>query len=78
MTRRFLPGTACVLALVPLALSADDWPLYRSPQRSAISAEKGLRATWPLDGVVVTSRSWIEIQVIEMLDASLKTDFGSA
>ena len=38
-----------LLALCP-ALLADDWPGWRGPKRSGVSAETGLLASWPKEG----------------------------
>ena len=38
-------------APVPVVKStADDWPTFRGPNHSGVSAEKGLLDTWPADG----------------------------
>ncbi len=31
-------------------LRADDWPQWRGPERTGISAETGLLKAWPKDG----------------------------
>ena len=43
---------ACFLALLCLATEAfaADWPQYRGPQRSDVSAETGLLQEWPASG----------------------------
>ncbi|MGB8166609.1 MAG: PQQ-binding-like beta-propeller repeat protein [Chthoniobacteraceae bacterium] len=38
------------LLLAITSLRADDWPNFRGPAHSGISAEKGWRAEWPADG----------------------------
>jgi outer membrane protein assembly factor BamB len=40
---------ACVVA-VPLAARGGDWPQYRGPDRTGVSPEKGLLASWPKGG----------------------------
>src|SRR4051812_44774780 len=35
---------------LPLAAAADDWPQWRGPGRTNISAETGLLKEWPKDG----------------------------
>src|SRR5258708_4374892 len=37
------------LASIPFA-QAEDWPHWRGPQRSGISAESGWQDTWPSGG----------------------------
>jgi outer membrane protein assembly factor BamB len=44
---------ACLLLLgcpVLLSLRADDWPGWRGPERTGVSVEKGLLASWPEGG----------------------------
>jgi SAM-dependent methyltransferase len=36
--------------------AADDWPQWRGPARTNVSAETGLRPTWPKDGPPVAWR----------------------
>ena len=43
-------GIALGLCHLPLVLSAADWPQWRGPQRSGISAETGLLKEWPKEG----------------------------
>ncbi|MDB6021712.1 MAG: alcohol dehydrogenase, partial [Pedosphaera sp.] len=38
------------LMLVPPAVTANDWPCWRGPERNGISSEKGWRSDWPPDG----------------------------
>jgi outer membrane protein assembly factor BamB len=47
--RRFWFAAVLVLAGSPTA-SADDWPRWRGPARSGISAERGWLDAWPADG----------------------------
>jgi outer membrane protein assembly factor BamB len=39
-----------VALLLPVLVHADDWPQWRGPQRTGLSAEKGLLKSWPKDG----------------------------
>lgn len=39
----------CVV-LAPLGVAAEDWPQWRGPDRSGVSAETGLLQAWPADG----------------------------
>ena len=46
-----LARLSLVFALLPAAeLAAADWPQWRGPDRSNVSAEPGLLAEWPKDG----------------------------
>ena len=42
-------GAALAVALAPTFALADDWPQYRGPDRTGISAETGLLTDWPDD-----------------------------
>lgn len=50
------PAPFCFLAtfaatlLLNSALHAGDWPQWRGPHRDGVSAEKGLRGSWPKEG----------------------------
>lgn len=47
------PRLACCVALGlagSLAVRADDWPQWRGPARTGVSAETGLLKEWPKDG----------------------------
>lgn len=51
MLSRLRPFAALsALALLVPAVSADDWPQFRGPNRDGVSKEKGLLQTWPADG----------------------------
>lgn len=49
---RVLIVFACTLA--PAVARADDWPCWRGPQRTGVSAETGWLDQWPKDGPPVT------------------------
>jgi outer membrane protein assembly factor BamB len=49
MTARPLAGLL-LLACPLLSIRADDWPGWRGPERTGVSAEKGLLAAWPEGG----------------------------
>jgi outer membrane protein assembly factor BamB len=44
---RVLAGLLLLACPVLLALRAEDWPGWRGPDRTGVSAEKGLLAAWP-------------------------------
>lgn len=46
---RFI-AIAAILSASSTAISAADWPQWRGPERTGISAETGLLKTWPKDG----------------------------
>lgn len=55
MPRLFLKYTLCLLAVswghIAYSASPDgDWPTFRGPDRTAVSPDQGLLATWPKDG----------------------------
>jgi outer membrane protein assembly factor BamB len=51
LSRRVLIALAlAALACFPRAATADDWPQWRGPDRSNVSAETGLLKEWPKDG----------------------------
>ncbi|MGB7218295.1 MAG: PQQ-binding-like beta-propeller repeat protein [Vicinamibacterales bacterium] len=53
MTRRSLPGIGAALAIILgswVTIAASDWPQWRGPQRSGVSAETGLLQQWPAEG----------------------------
>jgi outer membrane protein assembly factor BamB len=50
MTSRVLAGLLLLACPVPLSICAGDWPGWRGPDRTGVSAEKGLLATWPKEG----------------------------
>lgn len=55
----FPPVFALVLAaavVVPRSARAADWPQWRGPDRSGVSAETGLLKTWPANG---PKRAWL-------------------
>jgi outer membrane protein assembly factor BamB len=35
---------------LPALVTAEDWPQWRGPQRTGVSAEKGLQRSWPAEG----------------------------
>lgn len=45
------------LLALPALASADDWPQFLGPQRTGISAEKGLLSEWPAGGPPVLWRA---------------------
>jgi outer membrane protein assembly factor BamB len=46
-----MPWLAVVMSfLSPLLAAADDWPQFLGPERSNVSKETGLAATWPKEG----------------------------
>jgi outer membrane protein assembly factor BamB len=45
-----LASIALGSGLWPMAVSANDWPQWRGPQRDGLSTEKGLLGEWPADG----------------------------
>ena len=47
----------CVLALMPLPLSADDWPQFRGEGRRGVWSESGILETFPADGLTVKWRT---------------------
>lgn len=55
MTKPTLLIGACVLTILvllisPPAVSADDWPQWRGPNRDGLSQETGLLQEWPTEG----------------------------
>ncbi|NLF19327.1 MAG: PQQ-binding-like beta-propeller repeat protein [Lentisphaerae bacterium] len=48
--RAHAAALAVWMALVTLAVTADDWPQWRGPRRDGISSEKGLLTEWPEGG----------------------------
>jgi outer membrane protein assembly factor BamB len=50
MTTRALAGLLLLAQPIPLSIRAGDWPGWRGPDRTGVSAEKGLLTTWPKDG----------------------------
>jgi outer membrane protein assembly factor BamB len=50
MTSRALAGMLLLAYPFPLSIWADDWPGWRGPDRTGVSAEKGLLSTWPKEG----------------------------
>ena len=53
------PGAAIVLLLLLVlgsAVAASDWPQWRGPARTAVSAETGLLASWPAEGPALVWR----------------------
>jgi outer membrane protein assembly factor BamB len=45
--------TVCIMvssAILALSASADDWPQWQGPDRTAVSKERGLLKEWPKDG----------------------------
>jgi outer membrane protein assembly factor BamB len=44
------PRLAALFACVALTASAEDWPQFRGPERTAISEETGLLKSWPEGG----------------------------
>jgi outer membrane protein assembly factor BamB len=50
MTPRALAGLLVLTCPVLLSIRADDWPGWRGPKRTGVSAEKGLLAAWPEEG----------------------------
>jgi outer membrane protein assembly factor BamB len=42
--------TFSLFSLATQALHADDWPQFMGPDRNGVSAEKGLRFSWPKQG----------------------------
>src|SRR5260370_33837051 len=41
---------SCLLVLLALPMLATDWPQWRGAERNGVSAETGLRKSWPADG----------------------------
>jgi hypothetical protein len=50
MTNRLLSGAAFCIACCCLTMAAADWPQWRGPQRTGISAETGLLQEWSAQG----------------------------
>jgi outer membrane protein assembly factor BamB len=50
MTSRVLAGLLLLACPVPLSIWAGDWPSWRGPDRTGVSAETGLLAAWPEEG----------------------------
>ena len=50
MTSRALAGLLLLAYPFLLPIWADDWPGWRGPDRTGVSAEKGLLSTWPKEG----------------------------
>jgi outer membrane protein assembly factor BamB len=50
VTSRVLAGLLLLACPVLLPIRADDWPGWRGPDRTGVSAEKGLLAAWPQEG----------------------------
>jgi outer membrane protein assembly factor BamB len=50
VTSRVLAGLLLLACPVLISLRADDWPGWRGPDRTGVSAEKGLLAAWPPEG----------------------------
>ncbi len=48
--RRLAAVLLLVLFCALSQLHADDWPQFRGPNRTGVSAEKGLLPTWPKEG----------------------------
>src|SRR5438874_9909120 len=44
------PAAALLALLLPVAAVADDWPHWRGPSRTGVSAETDWLDTWPKDG----------------------------
>ena len=42
--------SATLVSLLPLTVSAADWPQWRGPERNGISKETGLAKEWPKEG----------------------------
>lgn len=49
MKSRFAASVVVALAILPFAIGAD-WPQWRGPERTGVSAEKGLLKEWPKGG----------------------------
>ncbi len=49
-TPYLIPGICCLVFPSFLAVQADDWPQWRGPQRTGVSAETGLLKEWPEKG----------------------------
>lgn len=51
MAKRRVSGAALAIVVCSgVALAANDWPQWRGPQRSGVSAETGLLQQWPPEG----------------------------
>lgn len=50
MTPRFLAALILLSFSSPLLADPGDWPGWRGPERTGVSAEKGLLTSWPKDG----------------------------
>jgi outer membrane protein assembly factor BamB len=50
MSSRVLAGLLLLACPGLLAIGAADWPGWRGPDRTGVSAEKGLLAAWPEEG----------------------------
>ncbi len=48
--RKLLPSAAAFLTISTAPIAANDWPQWRGPDRTEISAEKGLLKRWPEGG----------------------------
>jgi outer membrane protein assembly factor BamB len=51
-SRHLVPAAAVIVSILGTATSlpADDWPQFRGPNQSGVSAETGLARTWPPNG----------------------------
>ena len=45
-----LPMKFLLLLISPALLHAEDWPHWRGPNHTGVSAEKDFKSDWPVDG----------------------------
>lgn len=50
MMKRLLSRAGISIACVCLTIASADWPQWRGPQRTSVSAETGLLQEWPPQG----------------------------
>jgi len=50
ISQRIVRSVAWLGVLAPLVVAAEDWPQWRGPQRTGVSAESGLLQSWPAEG----------------------------